>query len=139
MNRLSVRPLALTALLTVAACTPAPGFHAPPPDSYAAETHQFTIGDATASLPGASVTKDFFPGTKMAPLFGRFFIDSDFVAVAPATIVLSDQLWTARFDASPAILGRTIEIDGRRWLVVGIAPKGFDVPQGAQFWTAKKS
>lgn len=135
----SVRPLALTALLTGAACTPAPGFHAPPQGSFAVETHQFTIGDTTASLPGATVTKDFFPDTRAAPLFGRFFIDSDFVAVAPATIVLSDQLWTARFDASPTILGRTIEIDGRRWLVVGIAPKGFDVPQGAQFWMPKRS
>jgi hypothetical protein len=103
------------------------------------ETHAFAVGNTTASLPGGSVTKDFFPGTTAKPLLGRFFIDSDFVSVAPATVVLSNQLWSERFSASPDLIGRTVEVDGRGWTVIGIAPAGFDVPSGAQFWVPKKS
>jgi hypothetical protein len=125
-------------LLVLGACGGSP-FAEPPADSYAAETRQFSVDDATASLPGASVSKDFFPGTHAQPLLGRFFIDSDFVSVAPAVIVLSHQLWNDRFGASPTIIGRTITVDGRRWIVVGIAPTGLDVPPGAQFWTPKTS
>jgi hypothetical protein len=102
------------------------------------ESHAFTFDAATASLPGAAVTKDFFAGTNAQPLVGRFFIDSDFVSVSPATVVLSNRLWSERFGASPTIIGRTIEIDGRRWTVIGIAPTAFDIPAGAQFWMPKR-
>jgi hypothetical protein len=131
-------PLVALILLFVAAGCAGPAFKEPPAGSYEAETHQFTIGTATASLAGASVTKDFFPGTNAQPLLGRFFIDSDFVSVAPATVVLSNQLWSERFGASPTIIGRSISIDGRSWIVVGIAPSGFAIPIGAQFWTPKR-
>jgi hypothetical protein len=114
-------------------------FSQPPANSYAVETHAFTIDANTASLPGASVTKDFFAGTNAQPQVGRFFIDSDFVSVSPATVVLSNRLWSDRFGASPTIIGRTIEIDGRRWTVIGIAPTAFDVPAGALFWIPKTS
>ena len=130
--------LVLMLLLVVGGCA-GPAFTQPPAGSYDVETHQFTIGDATVSLAGASVTKEFFRGTNAQPLLGRFFIDSDFVSVAPATVVLSNQLWNERFAASPTLIGRTITIDGRRWTVVGIAPRGFAVPTGAQFWTPKRS
>jgi len=36
------------------------------------------------------------------------------------------------------VIGQSIEIDGRPATVVGIAPSGFEVPSGAQFWTPKK-
>jgi MacB-like protein len=114
-------------------------FRQPSADSYAVESHAFTIDAVTASLPGAAVTKDFFAGTNVQPLVGRFFIDSDFVSVSPATVVLSNRLWSERFGASPTIIGRTIEIDGRRWTVIGIAPSAFDIPAGAQFWMPKTS
>ncbi|HEX4568757.1 MAG TPA: ABC transporter permease [Vicinamibacterales bacterium] len=113
-------------------------FTKPPAASYEVETHQFTFDDSTASLPGASVTKDFFPGTNAQPLLGRFFIDDDFVPRAPSTVVLSHQLWNDRLGASATIIGHTITIDDRRWVVVGIAPNGFEVPAGAQFWIAKR-
>ena len=133
------RTIALVTLLLVLGACGGPAFTDPPAGSYEVETHAFAVGNTTASLPGGSVTKDFFPGTTAQPLLGRFFIDSDFVSVAPATVVLSNQLWSERFSASPDLIGRTVEVDGRGWTVIGIAPAGFDVPSGAQFWVPKKS
>ena len=130
-------PVALVVLCIVAACSGS-AFTTPPAASYEVETHQFTFDDSTASLPGASVTKDFFPGTNAQPLLGRFFIDGDFVPRAPATVVLSHQLWSERLGASATVIGRTITIDDGRWVVIGIAPAGFEVPAGTQFWIAKR-
>jgi hypothetical protein len=134
------RLVALVALvlLCIAAACGGSAFTTPPAASYEVEAHQFTFDDSSASLSGASVTKDFFPGTNAQPLLGRFFIDGDFVPRSPATVVLSNQLWNERLGASATVIGRTITIDDRRWVVVGIAPKGFDVPPGAQFWIPKR-
>ena len=132
-----VAPVGLVLLCIVSACGGS-AFTTPPAGSYAVETHQFAFDSSSASLPGASVTKDFFPGTNAQPLLGRFFIEGDFVPRAPATVVLSHQLWNDRLGSSATIIGRTITIDDGRWVVVGIAPDGFDVPAGAQFWIAKR-
>jgi len=43
---------------------------------------------------------------------------------APVT-VLSDQLWRTRFGADPAIVGRTLTVNGVAVLVVGVAEAGF--------------
>jgi hypothetical protein len=132
-----VAPAVLVVLGIVGACGGS-AFTQPPAASYEAETHQFKFDDSTASLSGASVTKEFFAGTNAQPLLGRFFTEGDFVPRAPATVVLSHQLWSERLGASATIIGRTLTIDDRRWVVVGIAPQGFDVPGGAQFWIAKR-
>jgi len=127
--------------LAVSACTaeaPAP-VSPPPAGSSAVETRHVRIGESTVSLQGASVTKDFFGAANVQPLVGRFFIEGDFAAAGPSTVVLGHRMWTDRFGASPAVIGQTIEIDGHPAVVVGIAPKGLDSPSGAQFWMPKKS
>jgi hypothetical protein len=130
------------ALLLVVVCAcgqPASRFKEPPAGSFAVETQQVKIGDgAAAPLQGASVTKDFFAGTNVQPLLGRFFIGGDFASAGPSTVVLGNALWEERLGRSPTIIGQAIEIDGRQAIVVGIAPKGFDVPAGTQFWLPKK-
>ncbi|HTM25644.1 MAG TPA: ABC transporter permease [Vicinamibacterales bacterium] len=115
-----------------------PQFKEPPAGSFASETHQVKIGESTAPLAGASVTKDFFPGTNAQPLLGRFFVGADFAPAGTSTVILSHQLWNARLGASPAIIGQQIEIEGRPYVVVGVAPRGFEFPSGAQFWTPRK-
>jgi hypothetical protein len=36
--------------------------------------------------------------------------------------VISDGLWRRRYGADPAIVGKTIDLDGQSHIVVGIAP-----------------
>jgi hypothetical protein len=42
--------------------------------------------------------------------------------------VLSHALWEARFGADPGIVGREIAINGRPYVVLGVAPRGFRGP-----------
>lgn len=131
----------ITLLLPVAllACSGTSAFKEPPAGSFAAGTHQLKIGDAQALVQGASVTKDFFAGSDAQPLLGRFLMDGDFTVAGPSLVVLSDQLWTDRLNSSPTAVGQSIQIDGQASIVIGIAPKGFGFPQGAEFWMSKKS
>jgi hypothetical protein len=112
-------------------------FRMPAADSYAVDSHRVNI-DGGLTLQGASVTKEFFSTLGLAPMLGRFFTDADFADAAPPMLVLSDQMWESRFNSSPRVIGESIEIDGRRLMIIGVAPKGLDVPSGTQFWISKK-
>lgn len=52
-------------------------------------------------------------------------------------IVVSDSFWRAELHASPAVIGRRIHMDQQypyTFMVVGVAPPGFDLPQEADAW-----
>lgn len=85
------------------------------------------------------VTPNFFAVLGVAPQLGRTFT-TDAVGVAPvvtpgstasaapAELVLSQELWRSRFGGDPAVVGRTLAINGRPATVVGVMPAGFEVP-----------
>lgn len=62
---------------------------------------------------------------RVAPATGRWFTESEGVPGAPAVAVLTHGLWVRRFGADPAIVGRTILIDGIPTDVVGVMPPTF--------------
>jgi putative ABC transport system permease protein len=82
----------------------------------------------------AAVTREFFPLLGVQPELGRAFTAEDDKAGAPPVIVLSHGMWTTRFGADPAILGRTIRFDGTTPRVVGVMPANFRYPPRTDFW-----
>jgi predicted permease len=80
------------------------------------------------------VTPRFFETFGVAPARGRGLIAADGEPGAPAVAVLSDGLWRQRYGADAGLVGRSIVVDGRPVLVVGVMPPGFDVPAGAALW-----
>jgi putative ABC transport system permease protein len=128
----------LAALILSTACEPGPTYKEPPGTSYTSQSHQLTIGESVTSIQGATVTQDFFRLGEVRPFLGRFFVDADARAGSKPVVVLSHDLWAERFASSPEIIGRTLEIDGQRVIVVGIAPREFQFPKGAALWTPKQ-
>ena len=50
-------------------------------------------------------------------------------------LILSDGTWKQRFGGDPAIVGRTIQLDGHPYTVIGIAPPGFrGLTDQAELW-----
>ena len=131
----------LAVLFVAAACNrEAPvNYKQPPAGSYTIGTHQVKIGDSLVRLDGASVTPEFFTAVGVQPLLGRFFAEGEQGPQAGRVVVLSHDLWRERFDASPAIIGRTLDVDGHPTTVVGIAPRGFTLPGATLIWTPKNS
>jgi hypothetical protein len=112
----------------------------PPAATYSLHTFDFATDDTadTAKIDGAQVSAGFFGATGAQPMLGRTTTPADFVvgSVRPIAI-LSYDLWAQRFGSDQTILSRSIMLDGKLTVIVGVMPKGFSVPSGALVWTPR--
>ncbi|MBW4697200.1 MAG: ABC transporter permease [Aphanocapsa lilacina HA4352-LM1] len=84
----------------------------------------------TERLVGAIVSANFFETFGTAPLLGRGFQPQEEKTADSRVAVISYGLWQRRFEASAAVLGKTVTIDSRPYTIVGVMPPGFQFPQG---------
>ncbi|HEY2015128.1 MAG TPA: ABC transporter permease, partial [Bryobacteraceae bacterium] len=68
------------------------------------------------------------------PALGRNFLESEDEGGHNAVALLSDRLWRRHFNADPAIIGRTIDLNGDPYTVVGVLPYQIRVPDWADIW-----
>ncbi len=74
------------------------------------------------------VSPDFFQFIGREPFLGRSFTSEDEVTSSgTGSVIISHGLWTRRFGADPALLGRTIHISGLPAVVIGVLPADFDL------------
>ena len=59
------------------------------------------------------------------PLMGRFFTPDEMQPGHDQVAIIGYRLWQTRYGADPAILGKTIDLDERRYNIVGVMPAGF--------------
>jgi predicted permease len=52
----------------------------------------------------------------------------------PDGVVIAWSFWQARFGGQTEVLGTPVEIGGRRRVLLGVMPPGFDFPLGANLW-----
>jgi predicted permease len=62
------------------------------------------------------------------PILGRLPAPDEDIPDAPQVVVLGHGLWTSVFGADPSVLGRSIELNGSQWDVIGVMPAGYDFP-----------
>ena len=92
--------------------------------------------DEPERVAGFFVSADFLPAIGVQPAVGRNFTKEEETVGAHRRVILSHGLWQRRFAGDPALVGRTVQIDGAQYEVIGIAPKNFDFPLGAEIWGA---
>src|SRR5262249_29102708 len=51
------------------------------------------------------------------------------------SVILSYDLWQRRFAGDATVIGKTVKVEGDVCSVVGVMPKGFKFPDGADLWT----
>jgi putative ABC transport system permease protein len=81
--------------------------------------------DSPESLAGAYVTASLFTILDVKPMLGRTFLAEEDRPGANHVAVISHELWQRRFGADPALVGKTIQVEGESHVVVGIMPPGF--------------
>ena len=74
---------------------------------------------------GSAVTASLFKVLGVAPIGGRPLTDDDEKLGAAPVALLAESLWARAFGGDPAIVGRTITLNGVRHQVIGIVPTGF--------------
>jgi putative ABC transport system permease protein len=122
--------------LTLAACNgPAkPAASIPSADSFRAEPFEVRVGEAIERVNGALVTNAFFREAKVQPLLGRVFLDEEYQVAAVPVVVIAASLWQRQFGGDRAIIGKTLSVNQQRCTIVGILPKTFQFPTGAELW-----
>ncbi|MGD9904403.1 MAG: ABC transporter permease [Vicinamibacterales bacterium] len=89
-------------------------------------------GGDPVRLAGAEVTAGFFDVLGVSAARGRTFTAAD--RPGAALLVLSDGAWRQQFGADPAVVGRTLRVDGEPVEVVGVMPPDVALPERARFW-----
>ena len=84
-------------------------------------------GDPEALL-GAGVSSDFFDATDTPPRLGRSFRPEDDGGSPPLHVIISDRLWRERLNAAPDAVGRSLQINGRPYTVIGVMGPGYEFP-----------
>lgn len=78
------------------------------------------------SLWGTLVSGNYFSMLGVTPEAGRVLIPSDTATPGSnAVVVLSHAMWKAKFQEDPLVIGRTIDLQGHRYEIVGVARTGF--------------
>jgi putative ABC transport system permease protein len=86
-------------------------------------------GDGEATRVGAGfVAANTFDVLGARPALGRSFTAEEDRFGGPKVVILGHALWQGRFAGDPAVLGRTVAIDGVPHEVVGVMPPRFALP-----------
>jgi putative ABC transport system permease protein len=92
-----------------------------------------TTGDYPERVPCEAITANIIPMTGVRPLLGRTFRADEDRPGAPLVAVMSYEMWTHRFHADPAIIGKSVALDNQFHTVIGVMPPHYGLWGGA-FW-----
>jgi predicted permease len=86
------------------------------------------LGEAERVV-GTQASAQFFAALGVTPALGRVWHDGDDRPGSPLTVVVSHAFWERRLGADAGAIGRTLMIDGRAHVIIGVAPPGFAFPR----------
>jgi putative ABC transport system permease protein len=83
---------------------------------------------------GAAVSWNLFSTLGVAPALGRDFVAADDRPGAEPVVLLSDELWRARYASDRTVIGRSLLVNGRPHTIVGVMPPDFEFPFSQKIW-----
>ncbi len=89
---------------------------------------------APQRLEGFDVSPDFFDTIGIKPVLGRAFLPEEGEPGHDQVVLLSDSVWRGQFGADPNIVGQTIRLDQKPFLVIGVMGPNATLPQAAEVW-----
>jgi predicted permease len=94
-----------------------------------------TFPGTPSHLEASQISSGFFHtlGTELA--LGREFTPQENQPGGAPVVVISHHLWRERFGGSPAVLGKSVTVDGVNYSIVGVAPPGFRLNDDADVYT----
>jgi len=84
-----------------------------------------TGGDRPEQLRGVRASAEFFRVFGVPLELGRTYTDKEDVPGGPKLAVLSNGLWRSRFGSDPKIEGRTIDLEGNPYRIIGVVGSSF--------------
>jgi putative ABC transport system permease protein len=90
-----------------------------------------SAGGRAERIPALQVSPRLFEVLGVDPLIGRALHGPDDGSGDSHLVVIAYSLWTRRFGADPAIVGKPVQLNGEQYIVVGVMPEPF---RFAPFW-----
>ncbi len=90
----------------------------------------------TMQVDGLAVSPNLFATLGIEPALGRDFLQEPVGAETgknAGTVILSDAAWKEAYGADRAIVGKSVRINRKSYVVVGVMPPGLDFPFDSSF------
>ena len=97
------------------------------------------VGRDAHGLSGNIVSDNYFDVLGVRPALGRFFDARGGDRGNQSSVVLSHATWMSQFQGDPAIVGRSIPVNGRPYQIIGVAPamfRGVFTPLKVDAWVS---
>ncbi len=100
--------------------------------------NQYTLADAKSDpvmVLGLRVSANMFDVLGVGALRGRTFAADEDTPAKKFVTVLSYDLWQRMFGRDTTVIGRSINLNGASFLVIGVMPRGFSLGKDDELWT----
>ena len=84
-----------------------------------------TESNRPENIAGIKASIDLLPMFGIQPFMGRLFTPEEMQPGHERVAVIGHRLWRERYSSDPAILGKTIDLDEKRYTIVGVMPARF--------------
>ena len=84
-----------------------------------------TEGNHPESVDAIKASLDLLPLFGIQPLLGRFFTAGEMQPGHDQVVIIGHHLWQTRYGADPEILGKSVDLDEKRYTIVGVMPASF--------------
>ena len=91
-------------------------------------------GDRPQLVKGVHISADYFKVFGTSPMRGRTFTSSEDSPNGPRAAIISEGLWRSKLGSDPNIIGKTINLNGDQYPVVGIMAHSFVPDPPADVW-----
>jgi putative ABC transport system permease protein len=95
---------------------------------------KFKLDRAGTSFSGAAVDADFFSTLEVAPELGRVINSEDNQPENAEVVVISHSVWRQIFNADPAVLGKSLQLGGKTFRVIGVMAAEFNYPHKTELY-----
>jgi putative ABC transport system permease protein len=97
-------------------------------------SNNLTGGAQPERVNSAEASPSLFSVLKVKPILGRTFLPDETEIAQSKVALISEGLWKRYFGADPDLAGRSVQLDGESFTVVGVLPGTFKFPENVDLW-----
>ncbi len=98
------------------------------------QTFRLLGTDRPEQIEGAAIADDYFTTLGVSPFRGRIFNADDNKPGTGSVAIISYEFWQTHFGGDSSLIGRSVRLNDRIYELIGIMPKGFDLPLSTSIW-----
>lgn len=103
-------------------------------EGYQSGNQTFSFNDRPERVSATRVTGSLLDVFGLAPIAGRDLRHEENAPGTPHVAIVGHGFWQEKLNGRADIVGTSIVLSERTYEVVGIAPEGFDYPDGTELW-----